>query len=144
MRLWPVWLIASVAFAMPACAADTAVLAAQVAVTENNFAKAMADRDFAAFSGFISEEAVFFTGASPLRGKVAVTAYWHRWFVDAKAPFSWKADKVEVLDSGTLALSSGPVFDSKGKPLGSFTSIWRQEAPGTWRIIFDKGCGCAD
>jgi hypothetical protein len=50
-----------------------------------------------------------------------------------------------VLASGTLAISSGPVRDPSGKLVATFTSIWRQEAPGVWRIIFDKGndvCDC--
>jgi hypothetical protein len=46
---------------------------------------------------------------------------------------------VEVLPSGTLALSSGPVRDPSGKVTARFSSIWRLEAPGQWRIIFDKG-----
>jgi hypothetical protein len=31
-----------------------------------------------------------------------------------------------------------------GKLISRFTSIWRQEAPGRWRIVFDNGepvCG---
>jgi len=44
-----------------------------------------------------------------------------------------------VLESGNLALSTGPVRDPSGKVTGSFTSIWRQEKPGVWRIVFDKG-----
>jgi hypothetical protein len=54
---------------------------------------------------------------------------------------------VEVLDSGDLALSSGPVRDASGKLIATFTSIWRREAPATWRIVFDKGnpvCPCAE
>jgi len=47
---------------------------------------------------------------------------------------------VEVLDSGTLALSTGPVHDPGGKRIGTFSSIWRREADGSWRIVFDKGC----
>ena len=46
---------------------------------------------------------------------------------------------VVVLDSGTLALSSGPVFDPAGQQVATFTSIWRREAKGVWRIVFDKG-----
>jgi ketosteroid isomerase-like protein len=46
---------------------------------------------------------------------------------------------VQVLESGTLALSTGPVRDPKGKLVGRFSSIWRREAPGVWRIIFDHG-----
>ena len=47
---------------------------------------------------------------------------------------------MEVLDSGTLALSSGPVHDAGGKLVAEYNSIWRLEAQdGAWRIIFDKG-----
>ena len=48
--------------------------------------------------------------------------------------------------SGALAISSGPVRDSVGKHFATFQSIWRQEAPGVWRIVFDRGervCDCA-
>ena len=47
---------------------------------------------------------------------------------------------IEVLPSGTLALSSGPVFDPDGKKVGTFNSIWRRERNGKWQVIFDKGC----
>ncbi|MBO0933050.1 YybH family protein [Fibrella aquatilis] len=114
-------------------------LRAQVADTERAFSKTMADRDFAAFTGFLSDEAVFFSVGKPLYGKAEVAAWWKRFFEAREAPFTWQPDKVEVLESGTLALSSGPVRDAKGKVTATFTSIWRQEAPGLWRIVFDKG-----
>jgi hypothetical protein len=47
---------------------------------------------------------------------------------------------VEVLPSGRLAMTSGPVTDAEGKPAGAFHSIWRREDDGVWRVIFDKGC----
>jgi len=111
----------------------------QVVDTERAFAKTMADRDHAGFTAFISEEAVFFSGPSPLRGRQQVAEWWRRYYEKPEPPFSWEPEQVEVLDSGSLALSSGPVRDSKGKLIGRFTSIWRLEAPGVWRIIFDKG-----
>ncbi len=120
--------------------ADLQKLERQVADSERAFAKTMADRDHAAFGRFLSDEAVFFSGPAPLRGKQQVSAGWKRFYEKPAAPFSWKPEQVEVLDSGTLALSTGPVFDPSGKQVGTFTSIWRLEAPGTWRIIFDKGC----
>jgi len=125
--------------------ASNAELARQVAATERAFAKSMADRDLAAFASFIATDAVFFTGPTPLRGKDAVVAGWKRFYEKPAAPFSWAPDKVEVLDSGTLALSSGPVYDPAGRNFATFTSIWRLEAPGVWRIVFDKGnevCDC--
>jgi ketosteroid isomerase-like protein len=117
----------------------------QVADTERAFAKTMADRDLAAFGRFLSEETVFFSGPTPLHGKQAVIDWWSRFYSKPQAPFSWAPKEVEVLASGTLALSSGPVHDPAGKLVGSFTSIWRLEAPNTWRIVFDKGndvCDC--
>jgi ketosteroid isomerase-like protein len=131
--------------ASPVSATDRAELVRQVVATERAFAKTMADRDPAAFAGFVAGEAVFFMGATPLRGRDAVAAAWQRFFEKPQAPFSWEPAQVEVLASGNLALSSGPVYNPAGKQVGTFTSIWRLEAPGKWRIVFDRGndvCDC--
>ena len=111
----------------------------QVADTERAFAKTMAERNFAAFTSFLSEEAIFYAGEKPIRGKQAVAADWKRFYEKPEAPFSWEPESVEVLDSGTLALSSGPVRSPDGKVFARFNSIWRLEAPGVWRVVFDKG-----
>jgi ketosteroid isomerase-like protein len=111
----------------------------QVMATERAFARSMADRDQSMFSRFISAGAVFLSGPTPLRGKPAVVAGWSKYFKNPQAPFSWEPSQVEVLESGNLALSSGPVKDPSGKLIGTFSSIWRLEAPRTWRIVFDKG-----
>lgn len=112
---------------------------AQVEATERAFARTMADRDFAAFRSFLANEAVFFNGPEPLHGAGPVAEYWQRFFEGPDAPFSWEPDQVEVLASGTLALSTGPVHDPQGQLVSRFSSIWRQEAPGVWRIVFDRG-----
>ena len=111
---------------------------AEVMAVERAFARTMADRDLAAFSSFLSDETVYFSGPTPLRGKAAVVAFWSRFYSGPDAPFSWEPDEVEVLDSGTLAHSSGPVRDPRGALTARFNSIWRREAGG-WRIVFDKG-----
>src|SRR2546425_13311934 len=80
-----------------------------------------------------------------LRGKRAVVDAWKRFLEGPAAPFSWDPDVIEVLDSGRLALTSGPVKDPKGEQTGRFTSIWRLEADGQWRVVFDRGspvCKC--
>jgi ketosteroid isomerase-like protein len=121
-------------------AEGTAALAARVAESERAFAKTMADRDHAAFGTFVADEAVFFGGQRVLRGRAQVVEDWKRFYESEAAPFSWEPEQVEVLDSGTLALTSGPVHDPQGKRIGTFTSIWRLEPDGKWRVIFDKGC----
>lgn len=114
-------------------------LGRQVRDVETAFARTMAERDHAAFSAFLSEEAVFVSAATA-RGREEVAAQWQKYFEEPQAPFSWRPETVEVLASGTLALSTGPVYDRDGKLVSRFTSIWRQEAPGRWRIVFDRGC----
>jgi len=128
-------LVGCVSTAPPTPPAD---LAREVRETERAFAKTMADRDHAAFRSFLAKEAVFFSREKPLHGAVEVAAFWKRYY-EGEAPFSWEPADVEVLASGTLALSSGPVRDGDGKLIGTFTSIWRREGPGRWRIVFDKG-----
>lgn len=124
--------------------ATLAELQQQVLDTERAFARTMATRDFDEFVSFLSEEAVFFSGAGPLRGKQLVADSWKTYYEQPDAPFSWQPEQVEVLESGTLALSSGPVFDPQGKLIATFSSIWRLEAPGQWRIVFDKGSAACD
>ena len=91
------------------------------------------------FAGFVSEEAVF-VGRSALRGRTAVVDGWRSYFDGPDAPFSWAPETVEVLDSGSLAMTSGPVYDPQGARIGTFHSTWRREGDGRWRVIFDQGC----
>jgi ketosteroid isomerase-like protein len=142
MRQGFVFLAVCLAFAgarLAAGPADTDVLKRQVIETERAFARTMATRDFKAFVSFVSAEAVFFAADKPLRGRRAVADRWKAYYEKPEAPFSWEPESVEVLDSGKLALSTGPVRDPAGKVIGTFTSIWRLEEPGKWRIVFDKG-----
>ena len=134
-----VLLSALVALASAAAAETNAELKEQVRQAEVAFAKTMADRDYAAFATFIAEDSVFFGRSEAFRGKAAVVASWKQLYEGPQAPFSWGPDTVEVLDSGQLALSSGPVLDPTGKRFGTFQSIWRREKDGRWRVIFDKG-----
>jgi ketosteroid isomerase-like protein len=124
----------------PRAQSDTATLASQVRDIERAFAKTMADRNHTAFVSFLSDEAIFMGEGPALRGKQAVATGWKRRYEGPRAPFSWEPEVVDVLDSGTLALSSGPVRDPQGKRVGTFKSIWRRDASGAWKIVFDKGC----
>jgi len=124
----------------PALSQAPTQLAEQVREAETAFAATMASRDHGAFAAFVAEEAIFFGRSGPLRGKAAVLDGWRPLFEGPTAPFSWKPEVVEVLASGTLALSSGSVWDPAGKQMGTFNSIWRRDADGRWRVVFDKGC----
>lgn len=117
---------------------DLAALRDAVRETELAFAATMAERDHAAFTAFLDEDAVFFSGATVLRGAPAIAAAWRGFFQGDEAPFAWEPDTVEPLATGDLALSSGPVFAPDGARIGRFNSIWRWNGEA-WRIVFDKG-----
>lgn len=111
----------------------------EVWAAEVAFARSMADRNQQRFAEFVSDEAIFFSGNGVLTGKAQVVDGWAAFFKEPAAPFSWAPDQVEVLASGTLALSTGPVRDPAGKVIARFNSIWRLEAGKVWRVVFDKG-----
>lgn len=119
---------------------STADLQGQVREAERAFAKTMADRNHAAFTSFLADEAIFLGSNRVLRGKKEVAEAWRHFYEGPKAPFSWEPERVEVLDSGTLAISTGPVRDPDGKRSGTFNSTWRREADGKWKIVLDNGC----
>jgi ketosteroid isomerase-like protein len=143
MRVYPIFAVAClVAFGLFSSGAGSASpepARAQVWAAEVAFARTMADRNLPAFGEFVADEAIFFSGTDALHGKAKVIEGWTAFFAGPEAPFSWEPDQVEVLASGTLALSTGPIRDPSGKVVGRFNSIWRLEAPNVWRVVFDKG-----
>lgn len=147
MRFIKSLVVLSVWFLMAstAAASSNAELKQQVADTERAFAATMKARDHAAFTSFLADDTVFFSGPTPLHGKQAVAQFWKKLYEKPDAPFSWKPEKVEVLASGNLAISIGPVYDPAGKLVGRFSSIWQRQPAGGWKIIFDHGwdeCEC--
>ena len=116
----------------------------QVRAAETAFARSMADRNAGAFASLIADEAVFFGSKTVQHGKPEVVAAWKRFFDGPAAPFSWAPAEVEVLASGTLGMTSGPVYDPDGQRIGTFNSIWQKQKDGSWKVIFDKGCPPCD
>lgn len=128
-------------------AVDLVALQKQVFEAERAFARSMTERKHDDFIRHLSEHAIFFggpDGKQALHGKAAVAAAWKSFYEGAQAPFSWDPDQVEVTPDGQLAHSTGLVRDRAGKPFGRFNSVWRQESPGVWRVVIDKGSPLAE
>ncbi len=141
--LMPVALV-SVSSVVRAQVSNPQALTQQVLAAESAFAHTLAARDSQAFATYVALDAAFFGRQGPLRGKGAVLAGWRPFFDGPVAPFSWSPAAVEVLESQTLALSTGPVRDPTGRQIGTFNSIWRRDTDGKWRVVFDKGCPVCD
>ena len=139
-------LLSLASWAGMASARETAAqLTEEVRSTEIAFAKTLANHDVKTFRAMIAPDVIWLADAS-LRGPDEVLTRWQKYFDAAVPPFSWSPEIVEVQEGGKLALSTGPVLDSQGKRIATYTSIWRREANGAWRIIFDRGspyCDCA-
>jgi ketosteroid isomerase-like protein len=125
-------------------APDLKALTEQVRAAETAFAQSMADRRFDTFGSFVADDAVFINGGQPLRGKTAVLLFWQRFFERADAPFAWKPEIVEVLATGRLAYSEGPVSGPDGKVFARYFSTWRREADGRWLVVLDNGYSVRD
>lgn len=128
---------------VPAFGQSREELTEEVRETEIAFAKSMADRNHDAFVSFVAKDAIFL-GNETLKGSDAIGKAWKRFFEKPQAPFAWEPAVVELDDSGKLALSTGPVKDSSGKQVGTFTSVWRRDADGQWKIALDYGCSACD
>ena len=136
----PTFIAFVLSFTSLAHAQTNAELKEQVRQTEIAFAKTLADRNPTAFASFLTADTVFLSNGTASRGPAEVAARWKNYFQGTQAPFSWAPDQVEVIDSGTLAMTSGPVLDPSGKRIGTFHSVWRRERGGAWKIVLDNGC----
>ncbi len=128
-----------------AASAEVAQASQGLRAAETGFAQAMAERDLAAFAAYVADDAVFINGGKPLRGRAAVVEYWKRFFEKPQAPFAWKPEIVEVTQAGRLGYSEGPVSTPDGTVVSRYYSTWRQDAQGTWKVVFDNGydlCKC--
>jgi ketosteroid isomerase-like protein len=141
------------AFGLAACAtpaatlpsaADLAAIVTDVKAAETAFAKTMADRRLDQFTDFVAQDAVF-VGSAMNIGRANVVQKWSGFFKEPQAPFSWAPDAVAVAADGRTAISTGLARGPDGKVLSRFTSIWRKDADGHWRVIADQGvdaCEC--
>ena len=124
--------------------ADLAAIVIDVKAAETAFAKTMADRRLDQFTDFVAEDAVF-VGAAMNIGRAKVVEKWSGFFKSPQAPFSWAPDAVAVAADGRTAVSTGLARDPAGKIVSRFTSIWRKDPDGHWRVIADQGvdaCEC--
>jgi ketosteroid isomerase-like protein len=109
--------------------------------SEEGFAAAFAARDPQRFATFVADDAVFH-GGGELRGKAAIVDAWTKLMTAGPvAPFSWRPTRVLV--HGDVALSSGPITGSDGAFGGAFTSVWKRQPDGTWKVAIDGAAPCA-
>ena len=109
------------------------------------FSQSAERKNVESFRSFIDDDARF-VGSTVTSGPDEIVAAWHPFFSDDGPAIKWRPQFVEVLQDGTLALTRGPyrtiAKDPEGNRVehwGTFNSIWRKNADGEWRVVFDAG-----
>lgn len=133
------------AFLLVAGGPVAADMVADLRCREIAFSQSVENGDIETFRSFLDADARF-VGSTVLRGPEAIVSAWSIFFADDGPEIIWRPQFVEVLESGDLALTRGPYrVRTKGpdgevsEEWGTFNSVWRKDAKGTWRVIFDAG-----
>ena len=112
---------------------------------EIGFSQSVEARDLAKFKSFIDDDARFVSNAVT-KGSDAVAVAWGVFFTAHGPQIKWRPRFVEVLEDGELALTRGPyrmiTTDEDGRKSvhwGTFNSVWRVQADGSWVVVFDAG-----
>jgi len=114
------------------------------------FSQSVENKNIEAFKSHLDDDARF-VGRSVMSGPEAITEAWKVFFADEGPAIKWRPQFVEVLEDETLALTRGPFQmiskDANGNPVeqwGTFNSVWRMNADGEWRVVFDAGSSASD
>ena len=127
--------------------ASTAIadLADDVRCREIGFSKSIETRDMELFRSFLDDDARF-VGGRVSRGPDEIAEGWSVYEPNDGPSLKWRPQIVEVLEDGKLALTRGPfqmiTTDEEGvetEQWGTFNSVWRLNADGVWRVVFDAG-----
>ena len=122
-------------------------LAAVAAImkADADFNQAVADRNVNRFLSFIAEGATF-NGGTPgeIRGRDAIAKDWAPFFEPAGPRLTWKPTKAEVLGAGDLGYSVGAsefrtAAGSQTVGRANYLTVWRKQADGAWRVVYDTG-----
>jgi ketosteroid isomerase-like protein len=124
----------------------------QARAAEVAFARSVVLKDRAAFAAAIDPDAVFVGGGGATVGRERIVAEWEVFFAEGAPEFRWRPELVELSGDGELALTRGPWTMKGVRPdgtpferAGTFNSVWRRQADGGWRVVFDAGCDpCPD
>jgi ketosteroid isomerase-like protein len=126
--------------------ASSKVTADTLRQREGEFMKAAAEHGSEGYMSYYAEDAVELpNGANAIRGKVNITKGMS--FLDDKNNhLTWTPVGADVSSSGDLGYTYGTFEYSSlgkdGKPhvdRGKYTSIWKKQADGSWKVVLDMG-----
>jgi uncharacterized protein (TIGR02246 family) len=143
--------LSAFALALGACSSapapvDKAAIEKSVREVEANMAKAMAAKDAKAFvSNYATDAVLMIPGEPAMKGHDAISAAISSMAADPNLKLEFEADRVEVSDSGDLAVTRGnytmtatdPATKKPMNDKGSYVTVFRKQADGGWKDVLD-------
>ena len=134
------------ALARPAASAPPQATAETLKQLEGEFMKAAAEKGSAGYMSYYADDAVEVPNGGPLiQGKINI-AKGMGFLDDKNNSLTWSPVGGDLSASGDLGYTYGTFeFRSKdkdGKPVvdhGKYTSIWKKQKDGSWKVVLDMG-----
>jgi ketosteroid isomerase-like protein len=135
---WKVWReMSSSDIAAPKIAGMPAPEAA-IRQADEAWAKAVASKSVEETCAFYDPEALNAGSAmTPARGLDAVRGTWVGAFAQKGFSLAWKAEKIVITESGTMAYSSGTWRMAGPNATGPYLAVWRKQPDGQWKVVID-------
>lgn len=102
-----------------------------------------AERAFAARAQVEGQWTAFRATAAPdaimlAPGPINAHRFLQRFRQDPKVAVMWWPARVWTSCDGSMAVTTGPWVRRGGTSVGTFTTVWRREADGRWRWVYDN------
>jgi ketosteroid isomerase-like protein len=132
--------------ARPSASASAKPSAETLRQLEAEFMKAASEHGSAGYMSYYADDAVEVpNGAALIQGKTNIAKTMG--FLDQKDNhLTWTPVGADISSSGDLGYTYGTYEfrsnDKDGKPLvsqGKYTSIWKKQSDGSWKVVLDMG-----
>lgn len=128
-------------------AVDLKAAADRIVTSDALFAQSVAEKNREQFLSFIADVTTFNGGTrNELHGRDAVMKEWSDFFAPDGPTLTWTPIKGEVIGAGDVGYTTGrSVLRQKGpdgkvtERRGQYLTVWRKQADGTWKVVFDTG-----
>ena len=118
-------------------AAEPVPAEAAVRKADESWARAIGERSMDKTIAMYDHDAVTAGSAMfPARGIADFQKYWKELFAKPDFELTWKADKVVIAPSGSIAYTSGTWSMGKNGT-GTYLAVWRKQTDGSWRVLVD-------
>src|SRR5271163_2095517 len=141
-----VFLVSTIVFPHPNVAASPKATAETLKQLEGEFMKAAAEKGSAGYLSYYSDAAVELPNGGPIiSGKINIAP--GMGFLDDKNnQLTWTPVGADISAAGDLGYTYGTFeFHSKDKngnsavDHGKYTSIWKKQNDGSWKVVLDMG-----